>query len=44
MQVDEVVQSCIEDAHGRPSTTVAYEHFRDVVKNVFECDENGVGN
>ena len=38
-----IVDECTVDAHGNPSTQSAFEHFCDVVKSVFECDENGIG-
>ena len=38
-----IVDECIEDKDGNPSAQTTYDHFCEVVKLVFECDENGIG-
>ena len=42
-QMNAIVDECTVDTHGNPSPQSASQHFFEVVKSVFECDENGVG-
>lgn len=42
-QMNAIVDECTVDVDGNPSPQSASQHFFEVVKRVFECDENGVG-
>lgn len=42
-QMNAIVDECTVDVDGNPSPQSASQHFFEVVKSVFECDENGVG-
>lgn len=38
----DLVEASMEDTDGNPSPQSTYDHFCAVVKNVFECDVNGI--